>query len=586
MNRFVVVLSPGGVLSRDAAAYLDTCDVAELPSAPERHVRWTDSTGTAHFAGWETGPEHHSMVGGGLVAFAGMPRPRRARWPADRPVAQVLGELLRRGRWIPATELCDAYGLVWLDGTGSGLLTMDPLGLHPLCLATAGDVTVAGNRADLVAEVAARQAGEPVRRNSQLSGWLALLSHPIGDDTGFEGVRLFPQFTTARIHAGTLALGSDVPAFACDPDEPLADPAEVAEELAVDVVAALEHAIARSPDRPCLELTGGKDSRLVLAVALHAGIADSFTCVTYGPDALPDMQVARSVAAACDLAHEDVSARHLTPALSFPLAERYRRHVQRTCGASHLGDANEPALASTLNVSGMLGEIYRAAIPRDATAPPTSWADAAVQFRAERLEDGARLVRPERAPSLIEQGVCWYLAPRDAVRGPEALRLAHFLRSRLPRWQGPIAELHEHRVLPLYSPTAIRAAFRLGHEARAHDRVHRHLVERAGRTLAELPLANERWRGERVPETPPVEGPVNVKRLPRPEQHERPLVLLELLEAEADNPLFELVDPTRLRTAVEGLEQSRRAVQTRVMGAMASLIWLGRLERRRRVGHD
>ena len=228
---------------------------------------------------------------------------------------------------------------------GSGLLTMDPLGLHPLYVATTDDLTVVGNRADLVAEVAARQTGRPVRRNTLLGGWLALMSHPVDDGSGFDGVHLFPQYTTARIHAGTVVFDSDVPAFVCDTDEPLADPAEVAEALAIDVVAALQYAIARSPDRPRLELTGGKDSRLVLAIALQAGIADSFTCVTYGPNELPDMQVARSVAAACGLAHQDVSASHIAPALSIPLAERYRRHVHRTCGSSHLGDAHTSSRA-------------------------------------------------------------------------------------------------------------------------------------------------------------------------------------------------------------------------------------------------
>jgi hypothetical protein len=585
MNRFVVALGARGALSREAAAYLASGDVAELPSTPERHVRWTDPTGTVHFAGWETGPQRHSLVEARLVSFAGVPRPGRARWPAHRPVAELLGESLRSPGWSPAVDLCDAYALVWLDETGSGLLTMDPLGLHPLYLATTGDFTVVGNRADLVAEVAARQTGRRVRRNTLVGSWLALMSHPVDAGTGFDGVRLFPQYTTARIDAGTVVFDSDVPAFVCDPDEPLADPAEVAEDLASDVVAALEYVIARSPDRPRLELTGGKDSRLVLAIALQAGIADSFTCVTYGPNELPDMQVARSVAAASGLPHEDVSASHLAPALSIPLAERYRRHVHRTCGTSHLGDANEPAPASALSVSGMLGEIYRTANHLDATAPPRSWAEAAERFQAERHKDGVGLVRPEFASSLIEQSIRRYLEPRDAVRGPEALRLAFFLRCRLPRWQGPIADLHEHRVLPLYSPTAIRAAFRLGHEARAQDRVHRHLVERGSRALAEHPLANERWLGEWAPRTPPVKGAVNVRRLPPASPDERRLVLLELFETDEDNPLFEFVDPAHLRAAVERLEQSPREDQTRVMGAMAALIWLGRMERRRRVGH-
>jgi hypothetical protein len=298
------------------------------------------------------------------------------------------------------------------------------------------------------------------------------------------------------------------------------------------------------------------------------------------------MQVARSIAASCGLTHSNVSARHYGAAVSIPLAERYRRHVHRTCGTSYLGDANEPMASDVLHVSGMLGEIYRTANDQDGAAPPRSWAEAAERFQAERHRDGLGLVRPEFAPALIEQSISRFLEPHDEVRGPEALRLAFFLRCRLPRWQGPIADLHEHRVLPLYSPAAIRATFRMGHDARAQDRVHRYLVERRSRALAEHPLVNQGWRGDCAPPTAPVVGAANVRRLGHAGQDDRRRVLLELLAESAANPLFEFVDPVRLRAAVEHPDRSRRDDDARVMGAMAALIWLGRMERRRRVGHD
>jgi hypothetical protein len=585
---FVVILSPNGQLSPAATTYLASGDVAELPYPPARHIRWSDPRGTAHFAGWETGTQRHSLVDeAGLVAFAGLPRPRMSTWPADCPVTELLRDALRSRRWSPGEHLCDAYALVGLERTGVGVVSMDPLGLHALFQATTGDFTVLGNRADVVAEVAARQSGRPARRNSMVGGWLALASYPMDDSTGFDGVRMFPQYTTARIDAGTVAFEQGRPAYVCDPHEPLCDPEEVAEELAADVASALRHAIARSPERPHLELTGGKDSRLILAVALRAGLADSFTCVTYGPEGLPDMQLARSVAEHCGLVHEDVSTTRFAGSLSFPLVERYLRHVHRTCGTSDLGHANEPPSNDALSVSGMLGEVYRTVNDQDAASPPQSWTEAAERFQSDRRLGSLRLVRPQIASALVEQSVEQYLKPRADVRGPEALRLAFFLRCRLPRWQSPLVDLHEHRVLPLYSPTAIRGSFRMGHEARAHDRVHRSLIERASPALAELPLVNEYWRYEGAPHTEPVRGAHNFQRLVRPGVHDkRRRVLLELLEANAANPLFELVDPTGMRNVIERPEAHRPREHVQVMGAMAALIWLGGMERRRRVGSD
>ena len=172
--------------------------------------------------------------------------------------------------------------------------------------------------------------------------------------------------------------------------------------------------------------------------------------------------------------------------------------------------------------------------------------------------------------------------------GPRDLRPAFFVRCRLPRWQGPLADVNEHRLLPLYSPTAIRGAFRMGHDARANDRIHRYLVERAGRVLAEHPLVNEHWRGDGAPSTTrPCMVPATSDGCAGPAaQDERRRVLLELLEANPANPLFEVVDPAGLRDAIERLEDQRPREHVQVMGAMAALIWLGGMERRRRVGSD
>ena len=417
-----------------------------------------------------------------------------------------------------------------VDGSARAALALpgDDRGTSP-CSATGPD---------LVAQVAAAQSGRPACRNPLAAGWLALASYPMDDSTGFDGVRMFPQYTTARIDAGTVTFEHDVPAYVYDPDEPRCDPEEVAEELEADVVAALRHAIARSPERPHLELTGGKDSRLVLAVALRAGLADSFTCVTYGPDHLPDMQVARSIAAGCGLRHENVSASHFAGSLSLPLLARYLRHVQRTCGTSDLSNANEPPSTAALSVAGMMAEIYRSVNDRDAAVPPRSWAEAAERFQSDRRIGSLGLVRPEIASVLIEQCVAHYLEPRTEVRGPEMIRPAFFVRCRLPRWQGPLTDVNEHRVLAFYSPTAIRGAFRMGHDVRVLDRVHRFLIERSSRVLAEHPLANERWRGDDAEHTETVQGPRNFRRLAGPSaQDERRRVLLELLDAKRGEPI-------------------------------------------------
>jgi hypothetical protein len=113
---FVVASSPTAQISPAATAFLASRDVAELPYPPARHTYWSDSRGTAHFAGWEAGPQRRSLVDEvGLVAYAGLPRPQSSCWSADRSVAEVLRVCVRSRDWSPghgphARELSQAGG--------------------------------------------------------------------------------------------------------------------------------------------------------------------------------------------------------------------------------------------------------------------------------------------------------------------------------------------------------------------------------------------------------------------------------------------------------------------------------------------
>ena len=71
------------------------------------------------------------------------------------------------------------------------------------------------------------------------------------------------------------------------------------------LVASLE-ALSDWPGRPNLvPITGGRDSRLVFAAALHADV--DWRAVTHGPPGIPDVDLAREVCAAAGVRHHSVS---------------------------------------------------------------------------------------------------------------------------------------------------------------------------------------------------------------------------------------------------------------------------------------
>src|SRR5690606_2210183 len=97
-----------------------------------------------------------------------------------------------------------------------------------------------------------------------------------------------------------------------------------------DLIGNVESAASTPADERVLRLSGGKDSRLVLALIVAAGLQDRFRCVTSGPDHAADVVVARIIAAAAGV---DIEV-HLGPSTMTPeqFERQLRVHVFQTSG--------------------------------------------------------------------------------------------------------------------------------------------------------------------------------------------------------------------------------------------------------------
>lgn len=543
---------------------------------PSRHVRWSDASGGLQYAGWELGSPAASVDPFGLLAYSGTPRLRRGSL-ASADLRPRLEALSAHHRTDP-DDVCDAYALVDLRSDGQGTIARDPLGIQPLYVASVAGATIVGNRADLVAEVRSRVEGQDPRRDHRAAVWLAFAGFVMNDATGFIGVDRLPQDGMLRVSSGAVE-NVALPSVweASGPADVDFTEDDAIDEVRADIASALHHVVDDTAQRPQLELTGGKDSRLVLAVAAGEGLVSAFDLVTYGAADLADMRVARDVAIAVKGRHVDISAEHYAPAAAYAQTDRFRRHVHRSSGLSFLGDANEPSLNRGHFTSGLLGEVFRTANRHEREHPAATTAEAVARYRNLRPLGQLGLLRPVQQELLAERSARMFADANERLAGPADLRATHFVRRRIPGWQSPLADHHTDRTLPFYSPGAFRLAFRAGARARAEEVFHVEIIRRTCPALLDLPLAGAGWNLQPAPRRP-FAGTGSAKFGASSESGSLPATLRDLLHARPDNPAFEYFERANLEAEIDGIADLDALDRRQLLGAMAGVVWMGELE--------
>ena len=242
-------------------------------------------------------------------------------------VGAAARQVLRASRvpWRRRPTVGDVHGGTRARSRGSGCVFADPFSIRNVYLAERRECAVFSSRTAIAALIA---AGEHAPRRDPLGiGWLGFAGVVLDDVTGFEGVRVLRQCAWVELDAsGSYVIRSAVHPAHWYPE--LLTPDEAVDLARRDLEAELT-VIPSRPVGPVLaDLTGGKDSRVILAARLSAGVADRFRFSTAGPPDLPDVRIANHL----------VDMFGLTRGLPFPLpeaeAERWRvRGSQDELGA-------------------------------------------------------------------------------------------------------------------------------------------------------------------------------------------------------------------------------------------------------------
>jgi hypothetical protein len=397
-----------------------------------------------------------------------------------RAVAALLGA---PGARLPG-DVAGEYAIARLHADGTLEAFGDPAGLHQIFLAERGSPIVASR----AAFVAALMGDRNPDRDSAL--WLGTIGYRIGSASGWDGVRQLEQggllsadASGMHVRAAPLAL----------PGERGFDPDLLAEGLE-EAKAAIRLAAGDGPlDLP---ITGGKDSRVVLAIALAAGFRDRLTLFTRGYAGHPDAEVGAAIAARIGVPHRrEPPLGSDLPADLGPQAflARLRTIAFQTDGG--MGGWDNVA-ASEIGrgtiVSGHFGEVLKAYAKR----MPEERLDPAGMVRLQAPFDPMEVLRPEARARLIAT-LQRQMDEGRAAGGEETdLPDLFYWRNRVPNWLGGIRgvkSFERQPVLPLGVPALTRLAFRMTAAERKTELAHFRLIEAAAPELIDLPFAHQSW---------------------------------------------------------------------------------------------
>jgi len=589
MAAFVLVAHKGRPVESSSMPLAERQCLSILGFIGRASLVWTDRSGSVVLRAWHDGvegtPPPWFLAEDDLAMSVGYVRWRGMSWTSPTTWAE---QLIERARMTHVDDLSDdlvgIFGALHLTADGDGWLIADPLGFRCVYLAENDDMVVVSSRAALAAEALTLGGGHP-GREAIASCWLAFMTNHIGDSTGFTGVRVLDPGAVVELRAGRARVRDRPPRWL--PSEELRGlPLERLVELARDDIAENLAAILTFPaERHVIRLTGGVDSRLMLAVALWAGIADRFFYETIGPPDLVDVEVASELAELFGLNH---GVRFLGMAPSEPYEDRARWFVEATAGMVSIWDLDGTTGSPDVFLTGLCGEALRRYL-RPWNQPPRNIDELVHAFRRE-LYGSLGLVRPDVADRLHRELVACVLEPGVEI---DPLDLVHAFSFQHPvRYSrfGPREELPgDLRMHPLYAMPALLAAMALGGPVRESEILVARLIEQCSPELANHRYAGQGFSrrpssappADRVPPRPPsgaapgvpLKSPTLMARLNR-EGADRRVGFLREVASDAANPAWDVIDRPKVIAALDRYASLQNAERRQLFGAITAVVWM------------
>lgn len=542
-------------------------------------VLWTRASGNCLVWTWDstsktdTGSQRVVSDETGLFAIAGSAWSRSgwetAETVASRPEWRKRPDLLR-------DSLTGNFSALSIRNDGDSYVTTDSTGTGHVYLARGTDLWAASNRAPL-ASIGLKGDWSP---DVGSQAWLAMLGMFAGSSTSVQGVEVLPAASSIVLDArDAVTVSHGITPWAAGASRP-AQVEEALDDAAEALIARAAVIASNEVAEPIINLSGGKDSRLVLATFAAAGLARDVSFSTSGMPGASDREVAVMLGERLQLKLAvHTPGRDAGPDLD-ELDRRVRRHAFQTAGMFGALDLQGSyGDGAHINLTGLYGELMRSTY-RPEEIPRSS--QEVRQYLTDRMGvDRKRLLRPHVREDLEEQLRTWVDSRVEDGWAPHDLLDLFYAEVRVARWLGAAEETNA------MNPTAnllqlrecILAGFAASPETRRRDELHYRLIQRLQPDLLEVPLANHHWHPE-LSEPGSVTNPDPVMASASAAEgwqslgwtSHRRLIAAELLAR--DNVIHEIVDPKRVAVVTSRPQSPRRAAQ--LWAVWSASIWSSR----------
>jgi len=363
----------------------------------------------------------------------------------------------------------------------------DPAGLYQLFHPSDG-TSILANRAAFVALLSGR--GEPDRLSAL---WLGTIGYRVGQESGWAGVRQLGQ--NERFTADPMGSQQLREPFRLPTARGFANGgAALLEQGLEQAKAAIRLAAGDGPlDLP---ITGGKDSRVVLAVALAGGFRDRLTLFTRGYAGHPDVLVGQAIAERLGVPHRrepplgsDMPA-DLGPQAFLTLLRTIA--FQADGGMGGWDNVSGHQIGRETLISGHLGEVLKAYAKRQPDGP----LDPATMVRLQGPFDPLEVLRPSARQHLVDTLARQMTEAAEGGAEEADLPDLFYWRNRVANWLGGIRGIkafERQPVLPLGVPALMRLAFLMTAAERKAELAHYKLIEATAPALIDLPFAHQSW---------------------------------------------------------------------------------------------
>jgi hypothetical protein len=411
------------------------------------------------------------------------------------------------GAMLPP-DICGEYVVARVHACGTLEAFSDPAGLHHL-FHDRDRPGIIANRAGLIATLR-----DDWRTDPMCGLWLATIGYRVGTSTSYRAVAQIPAGFRLTIdqegqHLDALA----DPVIAFPEHRGFTNLAADAFDLGLSQAKAAILLATDGQDPVFLPITGGKDSRAVLALCLAAGLRDRLVLFTRGYDEHVDVIAGRAIASALRLRHErqpplgsDLTA-HWSAAT---FIDNLAAQAYQTDGMMGGWDfiLGRTVGVDTL-VTGHMGEVLKAYSKRTL---PAGQLDPVTMVRLQAPFDPLGLLRPDTRDRLCSQLSSQMTEAEAAGATPADQPDIFYYRNRVPNWLGGIRGIKSFErqpVMPLGVPALMRLAFTLSPQDRKVERAHFEVIRRCAPELINLPFALQRWDAQlRTEEYPAFPEPI------------------------------------------------------------------------------